>query len=112
MWREFLNWYLQNFTLRMKEFQIEYFQMVSNFQLKCENFNWFLLQNPLEKLRGEFQSGETGKAFQKGGGISNSINAFYNHISKPLTICKSIWIEFQRICKNKTCGTNVVQNIM
>jgi hypothetical protein len=34
----------------MKEFQIEYFQMVSNFQLICETriSNWHLSQNPLE----------------------------------------------------------------
>jgi hypothetical protein len=36
MWRQFLNWYLQNFTLRMKEFQLAYLQFVSNFQLICE----------------------------------------------------------------------------
>jgi hypothetical protein len=41
-----------------------------------------------------------GKAFETGGEISNLKNATCNLIHIPLTICK-----------NKTCGANVVQNV-
>jgi hypothetical protein len=44
--------------------------------------------------------------------MSNLENASRNLIPIPLTICKNIMkIFFKRICKNKTSGANVVQNI-
>jgi hypothetical protein len=49
-----------------------------------------------------------GKAFETGGENSNFENASYNLIHIPLTICKRI---LQRICKNKTSGASVVQNV-
>jgi hypothetical protein len=49
-----------------------------------------------------------GKAFETGGEISNLKNASCNLILIPLTIYK----RFSKIiCKNKTSGANVVQNV-
>jgi hypothetical protein len=44
--------------------------------------------------------------------ISNLENALQTLIHLPLTICKRSlkWI-YKRICKNKTCGAKVVQNV-
>jgi hypothetical protein len=41
------------------KFQLVYFQLVSNLKLICESriSNWYLFQNPLKKLRGEFHLG-------------------------------------------------------
>jgi hypothetical protein len=53
-----------------------------------------------------------GKAFETGGKISNLENASCNLIYIPLTICKKTLKRFsKRICKNKTSGANMVQNI-
>jgi hypothetical protein len=44
--------------------------------------------------------------------ISNLENASCNIIHIPLTICKKTLKRFsKRICKNKTSGANVVQNV-
>jgi hypothetical protein len=61
-------------------------------------------------FRGSFYAVK-GKAFETGGEISNYKNASCNHIPIPLTTYKSFLIDFQKICKNKTCGANVVQNV-
>jgi hypothetical protein len=46
---------------------------------------------------------------KQGEKISNLENASQNLIHKPLTICKN---NFQKnICKNKTSGASVVQNV-
>jgi hypothetical protein len=53
-----------------------------------------------------------GKAFETGGEISNLENASCNLIHIPLTICKKILKRFsKRICKNKTSGAKVDQNV-
>jgi hypothetical protein len=53
-----------------------------------------------------------GKAFETGGEASNLENASYNLIPIPLSICKNILKRFyKKICKNKTSGANVVQNV-
>jgi hypothetical protein len=53
-----------------------------------------------------------GKAFETGGEISNLENTSCNLIHIPLTICKKTLKRFsKRICKNKTSGANVVQNV-
>jgi hypothetical protein len=53
-----------------------------------------------------------GKTFETGGEISNLENASCNIISIPLTICKKTLKRFsKRICKNKTSGAKVVQNV-
>ena len=58
-------------------------------------------------LRGSFvQSKE--KHLKQGEKISNLENAFQNLIHLPLTACKRT---SKRICKNKTCGASVVQNV-
>jgi hypothetical protein len=60
-------------------------------------------------LRGSFVVVK-GKAFETGGEISNHENASLNLI--PLTVCKKALKRFsKRICKNKTCGASVVQNV-
>jgi hypothetical protein len=45
---------------------------------------------------------------KQGEKISNLENASQNLIHLPLTICKKT---LKRICKNKTCGASVVQNV-
>jgi hypothetical protein len=53
-----------------------------------------------------------GKAFETGGEISNLKNASCNLIHIPLTICKRLRKQFpKRICKNKTSGASVIQNV-
>jgi hypothetical protein len=49
---------------------------------------------------------------KQGEKISNLENASFNLIHIPLTICK-IFLKriLQRICKNKTSGASVVQNV-
>jgi hypothetical protein len=63
-------------------------------------------------LRGSFvQSKE--KHLKQGEKISNLENASQNPIYLPLTICKKTLkrIYKKRICKDKTCGASVVQNV-
>jgi hypothetical protein len=62
-------------------------------------------------LRGSFvQSKE--KHLKQGEKISNLENASQNLIHLPLTICKrTLKRIYNRICKNKTCGASVVQNV-
>jgi hypothetical protein len=53
-----------------------------------------------------------GKAFETGGEISNLENASCDLIHISFTICKRILRRlFKRICKNKTNGASVVQNV-
>jgi hypothetical protein len=82
-------------------------------------FNWYLqklvktLLNTKRRIlfRGSFVLVK-GKAFETGGEISNPENASCNLIHIPLTICKKTLKRFsKRICKNKTSGANVVQNV-
>jgi hypothetical protein len=52
------------------------------------------------------------KHLKQGETISNLENALPNLIHLPLTICKrSLKWTYKRICKNKTCGASVVQNV-
>jgi hypothetical protein len=49
---------------------------------------------------------------KQGEKISNLENASQNLIHLPLTICKKTLKRiYKRICKNKTCGVSVVQNV-
>jgi hypothetical protein len=49
---------------------------------------------------------------KKGEKISNLENASQNLIHLPLTICKrTLKRIYKRICKNKTSGASVVQNV-
>ena len=44
--------------------------------------------------------------------ISNLENALQTLIHLPLTICKrTLKRIYKRVCKNKTCGASVVQNV-
>jgi hypothetical protein len=53
-----------------------------------------------------------GKAFKTGGEPSKLENACCNIIHIPLTIYKRLLKRFsKKICKNKTSGANVVQNV-
>jgi hypothetical protein len=52
------------------------------------------------------------KHLKQGEKISNLENASRNLIHIPLTICKKTLKRFSKIiCKNKTSGANVVQNV-
>jgi hypothetical protein len=63
-------------------------------------------------FRGSFVKSKK-KHLKQGEKISNLKNASRNLIHIPLTICKRILKKeiFQRICKNKTSGASVVQNV-
>jgi hypothetical protein len=53
-----------------------------------------------------------GKAFETGEKLSNIENTSCNLINIPLTICKkTLKRVYKRVCKNKTCGASVVQNV-
>jgi hypothetical protein len=53
-----------------------------------------------------------GKAFETGGEISNLENASCNLIHIHLTICKkTLKRSSKKICKNKTSGASMVQNV-
>jgi hypothetical protein len=81
--------------------------------------NWYLqkLVKPSWTLRGEFHSGgvlfsQRKSIWNRGRIFQNLENASYNLSHMPLTICKKTLKRFsKRICKNKTSGPNVVQNI-
>jgi hypothetical protein len=62
-------------------------------------------------IQGEFYLVK-GKAFETRGEISNLENASCNFIHIPLIIFKKTLKRFfKKICKNKTSGANVVQNV-
>jgi hypothetical protein len=49
---------------------------------------------------------------KQGEKISNLENASQNHIHIPLTVCKKTLKRISKnICKNKTSGASVVQNV-
>jgi hypothetical protein len=93
--------------------------LVSNYVFQIV-FNWLVFSKIGKTLlktkrrisfRGSFVEVKR-KTFEKGGEISNLENASYNLIHIPLTICKRILKRFsKRICKNKTSGASVVQNV-
>jgi hypothetical protein len=62
-------------------------------------------------FRGSFVKSKE-KHLKQGERISNLENALQNLIHLPLTICKRTLKRFyKRICKNKTYGASVVQNV-
>jgi hypothetical protein len=74
------------------------------------------ISKPSWILRGEFIEGEfclvKGKAFETGGENFKSWKCFSKSYSFTLTICKrTLKRIYKRICKNKTCGVSVVQNV-
>jgi hypothetical protein len=83
---------------------------------KLYTSNWYLLKHSW-KLKGEFYSGgvlfqSKEKHLKQGEKISNLENASCNHIHIPLTICKKILKRLSKtICKNKTSGASMVQNV-
>jgi hypothetical protein len=84
-------------------------------------FNWYLnlfhigktlLNNKRRISSGGVLCKSKEKHLKQGEKISNLENASCNPIHTPLTICKKTLKRFsKRICKNKTSGANVVQNI-
>jgi hypothetical protein len=62
-------------------------------------------------FRGSFVKSKE-KHLKQGEKISNLENALQNLIHLPLTICKrTLKRIYKRVCKNKTCGASMVQNI-
>jgi hypothetical protein len=62
-------------------------------------------------LRGSFVLSKE-KHLKQGEKISNLENASQNLIHLPLTICKKTLKRIsKRVCKNKTSGASVVQNV-
>jgi hypothetical protein len=93
------------------------FHLVSYYVQKGEKVvfqKWYIktLLNTKRSIsfRGSFVESKE-KHLKRGEKISNLKNALQTLIHLPLTICKRSlkWI-YKRICKNKTCGANVVQN--
>jgi hypothetical protein len=72
---------------------------------------------PSRTLRGGFHLGgvlfvSKEKHLKQGEKFSNLENASQNLIHLSLTICKkTLKSIYKRICKNKTCGASVVQNV-
>jgi hypothetical protein len=63
-------------------------------------------------FRGEFCLVKR-KAFETGGENFNLENALQNLIHLPLIICKrTLKRNYKIVCKNKTCGASVVQNVI
>jgi hypothetical protein len=111
------NWYLmiEFFSIDMI-FSIGIFKDGISKLVSKYKFNGYLLK-PSWRLGGELYSGEffvksKKKHLKQGGEISNPKNVSCNLIHIPLTICKKTlkWFS-KRICKNKTSGANVVQNV-
>jgi hypothetical protein len=77
-----------------------------------------IYQKPSWTLRGVSLLGgvlfsQRKKHLKQGEKISNLENALRNSIHLPLTICKrTLKRIYKRVCKNKTCGANVVQNVI
>jgi hypothetical protein len=62
-------------------------------------------------FRGSFVKSKK-KHLKQGEKISNLENTLQNLIHLPLTICKrTLKRIYKRVCKNKTCGASVVQNV-
>jgi hypothetical protein len=92
------------------------------FKTSRKNSNWYnfhlvSISKTLLKAKRRISFGGSfylvkGKAFETGGEISNLENASCNLIPIPLTSGKKNLKRFtKRICKNKTSGANVVQNV-
>ena len=103
-------------------FQFGFKEVFSNWYLICDIISiWYTLFKINIKtllntkrrisLRGSFvQSKE--KHLKQGEKVSNLENASQNLFHLPLTICKrTLKTIYKRICKNKTCGASVVQNM-
>jgi hypothetical protein len=94
--RIFSNWYLNGFDL---------FQLVFT-----KNSKTLLKAKRRILFRRSFVNSKE-KHLKQGEKILNLENASHNLIHIPLTICKKTLKRFSKIiCKNKTCGANVVQN--
>jgi hypothetical protein len=89
-------------------FQLVNFKLVSYCVQKGEKSSIskkLIHQNPLELSQRK-------KHLNQGEKISNLEDALQNLIHSPLTICKrTLKRIYKRICKNKTCGASVVQNV-
>jgi hypothetical protein len=89
-------------------FQLVNFKLVSYCVQKGEKSSIskkLIHQNPLELSQRK-------KHLNRGEKISNLEDALQNLIHSPLTICKrTLKRIYKRICKNKTCGASVVQNV-
>jgi hypothetical protein len=102
-----------------KNLSVEYFSIDI---LLCSKGEKVVFQNDISKpswtLRGGFHLGgvlfkSKEKHLKQGEKISNLENALQNLFHLPLTTCKRTFKRiYKRICKNKTCGANVVQNVI
>jgi hypothetical protein len=106
-------------TTNFKNLVLNIFQLVSYCVQQGEKVvfqKWYIktLLNTKRwiSFRGSFvQSKE--KHLKQREKISNLENALQNSYSLPLTICKrTLKRIYKRVCKNKTCGANVVQNVI
>jgi hypothetical protein len=102
-------------TTNFKNLSVEYFQLVSNcVQKGGENSISKTLLNTKRRISfgGSFVKSKE-KHLKQGEKISNLENALQNLIHLPLTICKrTLKSIYKIVCKNKTCGASVVQNVI
>jgi hypothetical protein len=102
--KRFFNWWFSIGILFLIEFQIgtTLSKLISKTLLNTKRRIW---------LRGSFGESKE-KHLKQGEKISNLENASQNLIHLSLTICKrTLKRIYKRICKNKTCGASVVQNV-
>jgi hypothetical protein len=106
-------------TTNFKNLALNIFQLVSYYVQKGEKIvfqKWYIktLLNTKRRIsfRGSFCLVK-GEHLKQGEKISNLENASQNPIHLPLTICKrTLKRIYKRVCKNKTCGASVVQNVI
>jgi hypothetical protein len=95
------------------------FKLVSYCVKKGEKviFSKIDILKPSWTLRGWFHWGgvlfkSKEKAFEIGGEIFKSYKCFSKFLLiYPWLFAKGLWKDFPKICKNKTCGASVVQNV-
>jgi hypothetical protein len=108
--------------LKILVFQFGFKEVFSNWYLMCDIIsNWYTLfkidiSKPSWILRGEFIKGEfclvKGKAFETGGENFKSWKCFSKSYSLTFDyLQKTLKRIYKRICKNKTSGASVVQNV-
>jgi hypothetical protein len=104
-------------TTTLKWFSIGNFKLVSYYVQKGESSISKSISKPSWTLRGGFHLGgvlfsQRKTIWNRGRKFQNLENASQILIHLPLTICKRTSKRiYKRICKNKTCGASVVQNV-
>jgi hypothetical protein len=104
----------KNLVLSKSIFQLVYYCVQKEEKVSFSKINIKTLLNTKRRIsfRGSFVKSKE-EHLKQGEKISNLKNALQTLIHLPLTICKRSlkWI-YKRNLQNKTCGANVVQNVI